>query len=111
MSKRMFTNLTAVRSKKKYHPISTNPKIGVRGGKLLRTHGKGQLGLKELSRYISYSIRVGGKIKLRLIVYGDISWNFNSASHHENPVRWFDEMMARVKICKWPSDHDHKVWL
>ena len=32
LSKRMFTNLTAGRSKKKYHPISTNPKIGVRGG-------------------------------------------------------------------------------
>ena len=41
LSKRMFTNLTAGRSKKKYHPISTNPKIGVRGGKLLRTHGEG----------------------------------------------------------------------
>ena len=25
---------------KKYHPTSTNSKIGVRGGKLLRTHGK-----------------------------------------------------------------------
>ena len=32
MSKRMHTNLTASRSKKKYHPISTDPKIGVRGG-------------------------------------------------------------------------------
>ena len=34
---------------KKYHPISTNPKIGVRGGKLLRTHGKGAI-LQILTR-------------------------------------------------------------
>ena len=35
LSKRMYTNLTADRSKKKYHPISTNPKIGVRGGEAI----------------------------------------------------------------------------
>ena len=38
ISKIMYTNFTAGRFKKKYHPISTNPKIGVRGGvKLLPT--------------------------------------------------------------------------
>ena len=51
ISKIMYTNFTAGRFKKKYHPISTNPMIGVRGGvKLLRTHGKIKLVKTEYSR-------------------------------------------------------------